>query len=68
MSAYEVLGEMSKEEYEEYQREYNEYLDEDTEHDPFMSDAEADADVLASAGWGTDEDYVWNNDYFDDCF
>lgn len=27
------------------------------EHDPFLSDAEADADVLASAGWGTDEDY-----------
>jgi hypothetical protein len=22
-----------------------------------MTDAEADADVLASAGWGTDEDY-----------
>ena len=22
-----------------------------------MSDAEADADTLASAGWGTDEDY-----------
>jgi hypothetical protein len=27
------------------------------EHDPFLTDAEADADVLASAGWGTDEDY-----------
>ena len=27
------------------------------EHDPFRSDAEADADVLASAGYGTDEDY-----------
>jgi hypothetical protein len=25
--------------------------------DQFNSDAEADADVLASAGWGTDEDY-----------
>lgn len=25
--------------------------------DGFNSDAEADADVLASAGWGTDEDY-----------
>jgi hypothetical protein len=25
--------------------------------DGFMSDAEADADALASAGWGTDEDY-----------
>jgi hypothetical protein len=29
----------------------------DEEVDPFNSDAEADADVLASAGWGTDEDY-----------
>ena len=27
------------------------------EWDGFNSDAEADADVLASAGWGTDEDY-----------
>jgi hypothetical protein len=33
-----------------------EECDED-EHDQFNSDAEADADVLASAGWGTDEDY-----------
>lgn len=29
----------------------------DYEGDQFMSDAEADADVLASAGFGTDEDY-----------
>jgi hypothetical protein len=27
------------------------------ECDDGMSDAEADADVLRSAGWGTDEDY-----------
>jgi hypothetical protein len=27
------------------------------EHDPFRTDAEADADALASAGHGTDEDY-----------
>ena len=27
------------------------------EPDQFMSDAEPDADALASAGWGTDEDY-----------
>ena len=37
------------------------------EHDPFRSDAEADADVLASAGYGTDEDYgcfdSGDNDY-----
>ena len=25
--------------------------------DQFRTDAEADADVLTSAGWGTDEDY-----------
>jgi predicted nucleic acid-binding Zn-ribbon protein len=35
------------------------------EHDQFNSDAEADADVLASAGWGTDEDYGY---YGDDSF
>ena len=27
------------------------------EPEDFMSDAEADADALASAGWGSDEDY-----------
>jgi hypothetical protein len=25
-----------------------------------------DGDALASAGWGVDEDYVMDNDYFDD--
>jgi len=25
-----------------------------------------DGEALASAGWGTDEDYVCDNDYFDD--
>ncbi len=29
----------------------------DGEVDPFMSDAEADADALRNIGWGTDEDY-----------
>ena len=29
----------------------------DTDWDVFNSDAEADADALASAGYGTDEDY-----------
>lgn len=29
----------------------------DVERDGFLSDAEADADALASAGMGTDEDY-----------
>lgn len=31
--------------------------DRDPLFDGFRSDAEADADVLRSAGWGTDEDY-----------
>ena len=31
--------------------------------DGFNSDAEADADALASAGWGTDEDYGGCDDY-----
>lgn len=30
--------------------------DETPEHDPFISNAEADGDALASAGWGTDEE------------
>jgi len=37
----------------------------DEERDQFNSDLEADADVLASAGWGVDEDYVMDNDYYD---
>jgi DNA-binding transcriptional regulator LsrR (DeoR family) len=35
------------------------------ERDQFLSDAEADGDVLASAGWGVDEDYVMDNDFYD---
>jgi len=31
--------------------------------DGFQSDAEADGDALASAGWGTDEDYGGCNDW-----
>ncbi len=31
--------------------------DRDDERDPFMTDAEADGDALASAGFGMDEDY-----------
>lgn len=32
-----------------------------------MSDVEADADTLASAGWGTDEDYgFFGDESFDD--
>lgn len=40
---------------------------EDDEIGDGMTDAEADADVLASAGYGTDEDYGGRGDY-DDCF
>lgn len=49
----------------EYADEYQDDGDDDDRHgfnrepreDNFRSDAEADADVLASAGFGTDEDY-----------
>jgi len=37
---------------------------EDLEFEDHMSDVEADADTLASAGWGTDEDYGM---FHDDC-
>lgn len=39
---------------------------EDYREDQFMSDAEADADVLASAGMGTDEDYGGGCDHLGD--
>ena len=36
----------------------------DEPFDGFRTDAEADADALASAGWGTDEDYgCFSEDY-----
>jgi hypothetical protein len=35
----------------------------DEPFDGFRTDAEADADALASAGFGTDEDYGGCNDY-----
>jgi len=31
-----------------------------------MTDAQADADTLASVGWGTDEDYGFYGDYNED--
>jgi hypothetical protein len=34
------------------------------EQDPFRDDVEADADALASVGWGTDEDYGFFNEEF----
>lgn len=36
--------------------------DADVEPDQFRTDAEADADALASAGFGTDEDYGYYGD------
>jgi hypothetical protein len=41
-------------------------MDADEPEDQFMSDAEADADVLASAGMGTDEDYGGGCDHLGD--
>ena len=40
-----------------YIDEMNNSPEDDEPWDGFNSDAEADADALASAGWGTDEDY-----------
>lgn len=43
-----------------------ENFEDDEPSDGFLTDAEADADVLASAGYGTDEDYGYyggNEDY-----
>jgi hypothetical protein len=39
-----------------------EHCGDDEPWDGFNSDAEADADALASAGWGTDEDYGYYGD------
>jgi hypothetical protein len=42
---------------------FEEDADEDAEYEgQQMSDVEADADALASAGWGTDEDYGYYGD------
>lgn len=40
--------------HDEIERDYDDNMDGDA------------ASALASAGWGTDEDYVADNDYFDD--
>lgn len=47
------------ERFELYPSEVREVLwtEDETERDQFLTDAEADADALASAGWGMDEDY-----------
>lgn len=40
--------------------------DNDEPRDQFRDDVEADADVLASAGWGCDEDYGYYGGHEDD--
>lgn len=55
-------GVICAEAHDELVREHREVTDAQAaemaeEHDPFLSDAEADADALASAGWGEDEAY-----------
>ena len=47
--------------YDDYEDYYYEDDEDDDEPRDFMTDAEADADVLKSAGMGIDEDYG----YFD---
>lgn len=39
----------------------------DDEPQDFRDDVEADADVLRSAGWGTDEDYGYDGYYDGEC-
>lgn len=40
--------------------------DDQTEYDDGFTDVEADANTLASAGWGTDEDYGQFDDFYED--
>lgn len=61
--------------FEVYAEELSDYIDnaiqalEDADYGDFLediwSDAEADADTLASAGWGTDEDYGMEDAFLD---
>jgi hypothetical protein len=51
---------------EEYDEESDEESDDDEPSD--MSDVDADADTLASAGWGTDEDYGGYEESLADCY
>lgn len=41
--------------------EYEAWLDATDGFDAWRDDVDADADTLASAGWGTDEDYNYDN-------
>jgi len=49
----------------ETQQQVEEVYPDDEREDQFRDDVEADADTLASAGWGTDEDY--GHFGYDDC-
>lgn len=54
---FDVVTDADRELWEEEERLYWENERRDLEHDPYLTDAEADANALASCGWGTDEDY-----------
>ena len=48
-------------------REYYDDEDYEYEDDRYEDDMDGDTEsALASAGWGVDESYVMDNDYFDD--
>ena len=49
-------------EYDE-QDDFSDSINEDAIREDSMTDAEADADTLASAGWGTDEDYGGDSEW-----
>ena len=49
------------EEYEDFE-EYEHEEKEVEEYEDGMTDVEADVNTLASAGWGTDEDYGYYGD------
>ena len=57
--------ECSEGEFRQFVNDDEEYDDECDEPDDNMSDVEADADTLASAGYGTDEDYGFFGDDYD---
>jgi hypothetical protein len=45
------------------QDDFSDSINEDAIREDSMTDAEADADTLASAGWGTDEDYGGDSEW-----
>jgi hypothetical protein len=45
------------------QDDFSDSINEDAIREDRMTDAEADADTLASAGWGTDEDYGGDSEW-----